>query len=143
MRKKYREAFMPSPLSEEEIEAQRKAKLDYEKQRLLRDYDDSSDEDDELDYKKVPRRNVSEAIEDLGMHDLVYSQKTKILERSLREKYDEKKSKELESLLEERQEIRNKIDAARDFLDDNPIYAMEIIAALSFCNQKFSRNCSR
>lgn len=134
---------MPSPLSEEEIEAQRKAKLDYEKQRLLRDYDDSSDEDDELDYKKVPRRNVSEAIEDLGMHDLVYSQKTKILERSLREKYDEKKSKELESLLEERQEIRNKIDAARDFLDDNPIYAMEIIAALSFCNQKFSRNCSR
>jgi hypothetical protein len=126
MRKKYREALMPDPLSKEEIEAQRKVKLDYEKLRLLRDYDDSSDEDDELDYKKVPRRNIREAIDYLGMHDLVYSQRTRILKRSLREKYDEEKSKELESLLAEREEIRNKIDAARDFLDDNPTYVMEI-----------------
>jgi hypothetical protein len=71
MRRESRELLMPEPLTPEETEANRQAKLDIERIKLLHNYDDSSDEDENLDYEKVPRTRVENAR--AGLRDIKFA----------------------------------------------------------------------
>lgn len=116
---------MPEPLSAQEIEAKRKGKLDGEKLELLKDYDDSSDEED-LDYKKVPREKIKEAKASLTIFKMMNAPRIKSLQAKLEDELNEKEREELKWMIEKKERIKEELEAARDLLSDNPSYVMEI-----------------
>ena len=126
MRREYRELLMTEPLTPEEIEANRKAKLDIERTKLLYNYDDSSDEDESLDYEKVPRARVEDVREDLKFNRLAkYFAIEKLKEDLLKE--DKQGFRErLDELQQEKEKLEDKMHEAKELLSNNPSYVMEI-----------------
>ncbi len=127
MRRRYVEPLMLEPLSSEEIEEIRKSKLAHEKAVLLRDYDDSSDEDESLDYKKAPKKRVDEIRDDLRDFKIMHSYEINSLKRRFWEEgLSPEEQEKLIALEAEKEEIRDRLFEAKEFLSDNPSYIMEM-----------------
>ena len=110
MRRRYVEPLMLEPLSSEEIEEIRKSKLAHEKAVLLRDYDDSSDEDESLDYKKAPKKRVDEIRDDLRDFKIMHSYEINSLKRRFWEEgLSPEEQEKLIALEAEKEEIRDRL----------------------------------
>ena len=126
MRGENRELLMPKPLTSEEIEANRQEKLDRERTELLYNYDDSSDEDESLDYEKVPRARVEAVREDLKFNSLAKYFAIEKLKEDLLKKDNQDSREMLDKLQKEKEKLENKIKEAKELLSNNPSYVMEI-----------------
>ncbi len=94
---------------------------------MLRDYDDSSDEDESLDYKKAPKKRVDEIRDDLRDFKIMHSHEIKSLKRrSRQEGLSTEEQEKLTALEAEKEEIRDRLFEAKEFLSDNPSYIMEM-----------------
>lgn len=126
MRGENRELLMPKPLTSEEIEANRQEKLYRERTELLYNYDDSSDEDESLDYEKVPRARVEAIREDLKFNSLAKYFAIEKLKEDLLKKDNQDSREMLDKLQKEKEELENKLKEAKELLSNNPSYVMEI-----------------
>jgi hypothetical protein len=122
---KYRERLLAEELSREEILARRAGKLERERHILFRDYDDSSDEEESLNYKKIPKSRIDECKDEIIRFRLFKFSKMKHLRKILETREDPELRAELEILEKEKEELEQRLDDAKKWQAENPIFLME------------------